>query len=74
MGRDYFIIFITLFPLSFNPRARMGRDQLSFRMQTTTKGFNPRARMGRDERTRNTKQQLQVSTHAPAWGATIIRG
>ena len=35
-----------------------------------TDSFNPRARMGRDS-LRSTKMNVtQVSTHAPAWGAT----
>ncbi len=33
--------------------------------------FNPRSRMGSDSPTLNTRQNLPVSIHAPAWGATI---
>jgi len=35
--------------------------------------FNPRARVGRDLTLRPVFQRLDVSIHAPAWGATIER-
>jgi len=36
-----------LYP-GFNPRARMGRDDLADRCEAAIMRFNPRARMGRD--------------------------
>ena len=38
--------------LSFNPRARMGRDAFSNFAVSTYASFNPRARMGRDQTTK----------------------
>jgi len=35
--------------ISFNPRARMGRDEILQDMICGIFRFNPRARMGRDE-------------------------
>jgi len=35
-------------PGSFNPRARVGRDQYNPYFQYVNKSFNPRARVGRD--------------------------
>jgi len=34
--------------MSFNPRARKGRDVLQFAPKKRIAGFNPRARKGRD--------------------------
>jgi len=40
-----------------------------------TPGFNPRARVGRDFRSTYYKDVvLNVSIHAPAWGATTFGG
>ena len=81
--------------ISFNPRARMGRDDFHGtivkslkRFQPTRphgarlthagvptpspKGFNPRARMGRDLTMGAKHVDMVVSTHAPAWGATLM--
>ena len=58
--------------LSFNPRARMGRDLASTAGRTCTGRFNPRARMGRDARIYDRIKQTSVSIHAPAWGATLL--
>ena len=38
----------SIIQLSFNPRAREGRDSLPSKVQLTLQGFNPRAREGRD--------------------------
>ena len=57
--------------VSFNPRAREGRDVrpaiLALRIQM---GFNPRAREGRDLTLFSLFRILKVSIHAPARGAT----
>ena len=37
-----------LYLLSFNPRAREGRDVFAYTPATAEAGFNPRAREGRD--------------------------
>ena len=55
---------------SFNPRARMGRDQRHRRLKSIKQCFNPRARMGRDLDMEAFAVSRIVSTHAPAWGAT----
>jgi len=34
--------------------------------------FNPRARVGRDDTTRELMDEIKVSIHAPAWGATRL--
>ena len=36
--------------LSFNPRARVGRDPAGLQERASRPGFNPRARVGRDEK------------------------
>ena len=58
---------------SFNPRAREGRDGRTGSARTARSGFNPRAREGRDEVDVQTGvSNTDVSTHAPAKGATGI--
>ena len=44
---------------SFNPRARVGRDQLRSRWPTFVHGFNPRARVGRDNNQQHFGQYRQ---------------
>ncbi len=56
--------------VSFNPRARTGRDRGAPRVLTRWPGFNPRARTGRDRRGGRPPSHGPVSTHAPARGAT----
>ena len=48
----------------------MGRDALGSPEETAGGRFNPRARMGRDTLADYIKTILEVSIHAPAWGAT----
>ncbi len=55
---------------SFNPRARMGRDDALKAEEAALYSFNPRARMGRDLIEIRTGAGESVSIHAPAWGAT----
>ena len=59
--------------LRFNPRARMGRDVKYPQAILSLPCFNPRARMGRDLLGGGGKTALNVSIHAPAWGATSTR-
>ena len=54
----------------FNPRSRMGSDLLVLTMVPDEFCFNPRSRMGSDLKDIYTNSLIQVSTHAPAWGAT----
>ena len=56
--------------LSFNPRARTGRDGFSARTPSSGPSFNPRARTGRDPALRHAGPTQKVSIHAPARGAT----
>ena len=56
---------------SFNPRARVGRDNVSPFSLFQPWGFNPRARVGRDKERLSAGVAGIVSIHAPAWGATI---
>ena len=64
-------LLVKLNQLSFNPRARMGRDAYTIYSTHRHTRFNPRARMGRDPDWRRVADvDLSVSIHAPAWGAT----
>ena len=71
MGRDISYIRIVSCLVSFNPRARMGRDTSENKLTTALDSFNPRARMGRDFMGMANVNNVKVSIHAPAWGATI---
>ena len=55
---------------SFNPRAHVGRDNFELQYAHLFYCFNPRAHVGRDSYSSSTQQDLQVSIHAPTWGAT----
>ena len=44
--------------LSFNPRARGGRDYTVLTLTEDVAGFNPRARGGRDTRSRRSQSKL----------------
>ncbi len=57
---------------SFNPRARVGRDDRGRRCTNAGACFNPRARVGRDYLIFRDYLQAKVSIHAPAWGATFL--
>ena len=54
----------------FNPRARVGRDDIFLSTELAFTCFNPRARVGRDDSPVCSRLRHQVSIHAPAWGAT----
>ncbi len=57
---------------SFNPRSRTGSDSdLRHSLSVSdSKGFNPRSRTGSDRITGDEWNQIRVSIHAPARGAT----
>jgi len=59
-------------PVCFNPRALAGRDCSSDIKMSVSFCFNPRARVGRDQKMDAAKQEVLVSIHAPAWGATSL--
>jgi len=58
--------------MSFNPRARVGRDCSKNWWRRSYNSFNPRARVGRDTTTLFLRSMSMVSIHAPAWGATEV--
>ena len=57
---------------SFNPRSRMGSDSEQLHAMGNNTRFNPRSRMGSDLLVIPYLLGLGVSTHAPAWGATLL--
>ena len=56
--------------MSFNPRAREGRDNNHRYYKCLVRCFNPRAREGRDRDASGKALNRDVSIHAPARGAT----
>jgi len=54
----------------FNPRTRVGCDRKEHPILSSDSGFNPRTRVGCDAKQRKKRRGLNVSIHAPAWGAT----
>src|SRR5690606_7698885 len=57
----------------FNPRARVGRDQLSCLSQVSFLGFqSTRPRGARPTHPAPGRLPQRVSIHAPAWGATTV--
>ena len=56
--------------LSFDPRAREGRDARSVPRTPPLSGFDPRAREGRDQFARASGHAADVSIRAPVKGAT----
>ena len=60
--------------ISFNPRARDGRDNEWQTLGMLIQCFNPRARDGRDIGFVFVNMTLDVSIHAPAMGATFSAG
>ena len=69
-GATWFCVRFNFYSLSFNPRARMGRDNAKVQKYPPLICFNPRARMGRDNNNDVDFWIISVSIHAPAWGAT----
>ena len=57
----------------FNPRTRVGCDGSPQDVVSSYKGFNPRTRVGCDGVFSLLCRKVEVSIHAPAWGATLKR-
>ena len=71
MGRDSSgACFLVRFWM-FQPTRPHGARLFKVRVLDLLFCFNPRARMGRDLQSPQFKLLKEVSTHAPAWGATI---
>ncbi len=65
-------VFVMPTVLCFNPRARVGRDQINTGIDTR-KTFQSTRPRGARRRGRPLHQKDKVSIHAPAWGATTRR-
>ncbi len=74
MGGDILYINPRITRRCFNPRPRMGGDVDLTQLTSRFSGFNPRPRMGGDEAAHYEHQEMIVSIHAPAWGATFLTG
>ena len=72
VGRDSMLRNFLLCFTNFNPRARVGRDDIPPRARQRCMDFNPRARVGRDHNANTFLADLEISIHAPAWGATPV--
>ena len=62
-----------VFDPCFNPRAHVGRDKWSSSVLKWRISFNPRAHVGRDKVNKDCPFSIEVSIHAPTWGATRDR-
>ena len=61
------------FRTSFNPRTRVGCDDSPDFSFLRDIGFNPRTRVGCDRgKDASSRHGIDVSIHAPAWGATLV--
>ena len=58
----------------FNPRSRVGSDGYFLPAAISPLYFNPRSRVGSDLPGVPQSRLYNISIHAPAWGATRIRG
>ena len=58
----------------FNPRTRVGCDITSVLPPERVYHFNPRTRVGCDHDLSDSVVLLDISIHAPAWGATGVSG
>ena len=56
--------------MDFNPRSRMGSDTVLMLPSAGVDDFNPRSRMGSDGAWIRHGSVVEISIHAPAWGAT----
>ena len=60
--------------LNFNPRSRVGSDKNHKTCKGEQRYFNPRSRVGSDGAIEeDAKAKQEISIHAPAWGATVVR-
>ena len=70
-GSDFSDIVIIRSKDYFNPRSREGSDRYDYRFCIHIHNFNPRSREGSDiQGSISTRENFQISTHAPARGAT----
>ena len=58
--------------MNFNSRTRVGCDAISFPQLSKSSNFNSRTRVGCDFDIIRRRWRITISTHAPAWGATMI--
>ena len=59
----------------FNPRSREGSDTFPLRHEIFWMDFNPRSREGSDKDIQSAIEAVKkISIHAPARGATVLRG
>ena len=56
----------------FNPRSRVGNDNLAARSSFSLVNFNPRSRVGNDFVRSHPGVYRLISIHVPAWGTTYI--
>ena len=56
----------------FNPRSHMGSDHIAVVLMAGRGCFNPRSHMGSDVSASMMSTTLEVSIHAPTWGATFV--
>ena len=70
MGCDYAMFVCLYVNKCFNPRTHMGCDKYMVNTYRVRKSFNPRTHMGCDTTSQRQESSVQVSIHAPTWGAT----
>ena len=71
MGSDTIHFFKHFLIREFQPTLPHGERRHSSHLPQGTVSFNPRSRMGSDPQDRRHGNVGHVSTHAPAWGATV---
>ena len=65
-------VCLTCNPTSFNPRTRVGCDMTRAPHLLRLISFNPRTRVGCDQlEIQKSRGLIDVSIHAPVWGATL---
>ena len=71
MGCDIFFLQNLMSGVCFNPRTHMGCDTKRSCYHHRFKRFNPRTHMGCDGWQGTFSCGIEVSIHAPTWGATV---
>ena len=56
----------------FNPRTHVGCDRRRLRRRRLRRNFNPRTHVGCDLCTPTLMSKINISIHAPTWGATLM--
>ena len=72
-GATIFIIVIRWNNNHFNPRSYMRSDPLMLKATVSPEDFNPRSYMRSDLSIKTTATLINISIHAPTWGATLGR-